>query len=71
MEPIIAYSAYWHAETDTGRIFLKLQNGQSIHIDLDSPAELTALCALLKDNPQMVYDTNEKLLSTTWLKPGG
>ncbi len=70
MEPITAYSAYWHAESNTGRIYLKLANGQSVHIDLDSPAELAALCGLLKTNPQMVYDTEKQLLSTTWLKPG-
>jgi hypothetical protein len=41
-----------------------------VHVDLDSPAELAALCGLLKANPQMVFDTEKHLLSTTWLKPG-
>jgi len=70
MEPIIAYSAYWHAESNTGRLYLKLQNGQSTHVELDSPSELAALCDLLRTNPQMVFDTEKKMLSTTWLKPG-
>jgi hypothetical protein len=70
MEPIIAYSAYWHAESNTGRIYLKLAAEQTVHIDLDSPSELAALCELLKAHPQMVFDTEKKLLSTTWLRPG-
>jgi hypothetical protein len=70
MEPIIAYSAYWHAESNTGRIYLKLAGDQTVHIDLDSPSELAALCALLKAHPQMVFDTEKSLLSTTWLRPG-
>lgn len=71
MEPIIAYSAYWHAESNTGRLYLKLATEQTVHVELDSPAELTALCELLRQNPQMVYDTEKAMIATTWLKPGG
>lgn len=70
MEPIIAYSAYWHAETNTGRVFLKLASGESVHLDLDSPSELASVCDLLRHYPEMVYDCEKKLISTTWVKPG-
>jgi hypothetical protein len=70
MEPIIAYSAYWHADSNKGRIYIKLQSEETVFIDLDSPAELNALCDLLRHNPQMVYDTDKKMLATGWLRPG-
>lgn len=70
MEPINAYSAYWHADSNKGRIYLKLASDETVYIDLDSPGELAALCELLKHNPQMAYDTEKKMLATTWLRPG-
>jgi hypothetical protein len=70
MEPIIAYSAYWHAESDTGRLFLKLQNEESVELHIDSPGELASLCDMLQRYPQVAYDTERKLIATGWLKPG-
>ena len=70
MEPIVAYSAYWHADSNKGRIYLKLANDETVYVELDSPSELGALCDLLRANPQMAYDTDKKMLATTWLRPG-
>lgn len=70
MEPILAYSAYWHAQTNTGRLFLKLENDVIVHVDLDSPSELAALCDMLARTPQMAYDAEKGLIATTWLRPG-
>ncbi len=72
MEPIIAYCAYWHADSNKGRIYLKFEHDGpgTVFIELDSPSELAALCDLLRHNPQMAYDTENKMLATTWLRPG-
>lgn len=70
MEPVTAYRAFWHAESNTGKIFLKLSSGSSAEIALDSPAELAALCDMLQHNADVAYDAKEKLLETAWLKPG-
>lgn len=70
MEPIIAYSAYWHTESDTGRLFLKLHSEEVVQLEIDSPAELEALCSMLRSYPHMVFDPKEKLISTTWQRPG-
>lgn len=70
MDPVIAYRAYWHAESNSGRIFLKLGSGQTADIPLDSPGELAALCSMLAQNPTATWDAGERLLGTAWLKPG-
>lgn len=70
MEPVLAYRAYWHAESNTGRLYLRLGSGETVDIALDSPSELAALCDLLRHNSGAVYDAKERLLCTDWLTPG-
>lgn len=70
MEPVTAYRAYWHAESNTGKIFLKLESGGTVEIALDSPGELAALCDMLQHNASVAFDAKEKMLSTAWLQPG-
>lgn len=70
MDPVTAYRAYWHAESNTGRLFLKLASGQTAELAIDSPAELEAMIRLLREHPGVSYDAAEKLLSTDWAKAG-
>lgn len=71
MEPITAYRAFWHAESNTGRIYLQLgAPGKDIHVDVDSPSELNAIVDLLRHNAEVVYDASAKMISTGWRAPG-
>jgi hypothetical protein len=70
MDPVTAYRAYWHAESNTGRLYLKLASNATAEIAIDSPAELEAMVRLLREHPSVSYDAAEKLLSTDWHKAG-
>lgn len=72
MEPITAYSAFWHAESNTGRIYLQLSANpkNTVHVEVDSAAELNAMVDLLRHNAAMSYDHETKMISTGWRKPG-
>ncbi len=72
MDPITAYRAYWHAESNSGRLYLQLADDpkRSVHIDVDSAAELNAMVDLLRHNASMSYDPESKAISTAWRKPG-
>jgi hypothetical protein len=71
MDPIIAYRAYWHTESNTGKVFLKLESGSTTELPLDSASEFAALCDMLERTPGACYNANERLLDTTWRKVGG
>lgn len=70
MDPITAYRAYWHTESNTGKIFLKLQSGSTAELPIDSATELAALCDLLEHSSGACFDVKERLLDTTWRKAG-
>lgn len=70
MQPILAYNARWHAESNSGRLYLKLDDESVVHLSIDSPAELAALCELLRRFPQMSWDEETAMISTGWTKPG-
>lgn len=71
MEPITAYRAFWHAESNTGRLYLQLGGpGKSIHLEVDSPAELNAMVDLLRSCPDSSYDAESRMICTAWKAPG-
>ncbi len=68
-QPIRSYRALWHAATNTGRIVLKLEEGEPISVKVDSPGELAAMDELLRHH-QCYWDKAEQLLVTAWQTPG-
>lgn len=70
MEPILAYRAFWHPESNTGRVYLKLHGGSIVHLEIDSPSELAALCDVLDRHAHVTWDAQTSMIATEWCTPG-
>lgn len=70
MQTIIAYSAFYQPETNTGHLFLRVEGGTDIEIALDSASEFAAMVDVLSKHSQVGYDPETKTLGIKWRKPG-
>jgi hypothetical protein len=70
MEPISAYSAYWHPSSDSGRIYLRLHDGQTVNIAVNTPQEMAAMLDMLRNNARAVWDVENSMLGVAWQAPG-
>jgi acyl CoA:acetate/3-ketoacid CoA transferase beta subunit len=70
MEPITAYSAYWHPQSDSGRLYLRLHNGQTVNIPVNTPQELAAMLDMLRHNRNAVWDSENAMVGIAWQAPG-
>jgi hypothetical protein len=74
--PIKAYAAAWHAESNTGRIFLRFEEGQfeegqeDVTVKVDSPGEFAAMVQMLSTHARVSWDAENSLLVIPWRKLG-
>jgi hypothetical protein len=61
---IKSYALGWFPESNRAIVTVKLEDGSSKKIKVDSPGELAALAAVLKERPVFLYDTG--LIATGW-----
>jgi hypothetical protein len=71
MEPIVAYSAYWHPQSDSGRLYLRLLGGETVNIPVSTPQELAAMLDMLRTNKHAVWDAENAMVGIAWTAPGG
>lgn len=70
MEPIAAYSAYWHPASDSGRLYIRLLSGATVNIAINTPQELAALLDMLRNNKNAVWDAENAMVGVAWQAPG-
>jgi len=58
------YALGWFPQSNRAIVTVKLEDGSSKKIKVDSPGELAALAAVLKERPVFLYDTG--LIATGW-----
>ena len=63
--PVVGYRLGISVQGNRGRVILRLQDGQQIPIDADSPAEFAAVALVLKESP-VTYDPANGGLMTGW-----
>ncbi len=70
MQTIIAYSAFYQPENNTGHLFLRLDKGPDVELALDSAGEFAAMVDMLAKHANTSYDAETKTIALTWRKPG-
>jgi len=70
MQRVISYVVQWMPEMSIGRIVLRMDDGSMQAFEVDSPAELAALCDILRNERHLAWDPDQKLLTTNWHGPG-
>ncbi|HYF13727.1 MAG TPA: hypothetical protein VD971_01495 [Phycisphaerales bacterium] len=70
MQTVIGYRAFYHAQSNSGRVYLRLDSGEDAEIAADSPAEFSAMLEVLRRHPEVMYEEEQGLLVLPWRKPG-
>jgi hypothetical protein len=70
VQTIIAYSAFYQPETNSGHLFLRVEGGGDIEVALDSASEFAALVDVLSKHADVKYDPETKTIGLGWRKPG-
>lgn len=64
---VTGYQPFWFVQQDKGRISLKLDGVKKVcPIMTSSGAEFLAMLTILQGQKRVVFDTNTKVLSTSW-----
>ncbi len=67
---ILEYSLNWRAETNTGAINLRMDDGTTATINPDTVEELAALGDILRNEEPVYYNTRFGDLATGWEPTG-
>ena len=67
---ILEYSLNWRADTNTGTIALRLNDGTTASINPDTVEELAALGDILRNEEPVYYNTRFGDISTGWEPTG-
>jgi hypothetical protein len=70
MQTIIAYSAFYQPETNTGHLYLRVEDGTDIELALDSASEFAAMVDVLSKHANVGYDPETKTIGLKWRRPG-
>lgn len=65
--PITHYRLAWHPGVNEGRAIIRLQSGDEKNVPINSPAELSALAAVLREKP--VFLEEDGYIYTGWEAP--
>ena len=68
--PIVEFGMGWNTATNAGKITIKLVDGQTVKLVVETAAEFTAIATVLNESP-VYWNTEEKSISTDWEDVGG
>ncbi|MDD5363315.1 MAG: hypothetical protein PHN88_14400 [Ignavibacteria bacterium] len=66
--PIKNYALAWQPGINRGSISVILQNNNKINLPVETPEELAALAAILR-NKSACFDDESKFIHTDWIMP--